>query len=197
MHFRHSCHAQQSCTMFVCELMNDQVHRNLMITANRNPSFHERVHKLPFTHIVITDSLARSGARTACITVPSLDVAEALTIFELARTTQVPVPGYIDSRRTRMASTWWMQRRTARTQRATSSYDNVWYTQPCLAVVPLSFQTLRHTRHAEFTRTQKNNNCAFTMTYRYNGLASASVLVTLTLFAISSTFKIYWHVQVL
>jgi hypothetical protein len=116
--------------MFVCELMNDQVHRNLMITANRNPSFHERVHKLPFTHIVITESVAHSEARIACITVPSPDIAEALTIYELARTTQVPVPGYIDNRGERCASTWWMQRRSTRSSRATSSYDNQWYTQP-------------------------------------------------------------------
>jgi hypothetical protein len=117
-----------------------------------NPSFHKRVHKLPFTHFVITDSVAHSEARIACITVPSPDIAEALTIYELARTTQVPVPGYIDNRGERCASTWWMQRRTTRSGRATSSYDNQWYTQPWVPVVPLSFQTLRHTWHAEFMR---------------------------------------------
>ena len=44
------------------------------------------IHDIPFIHVVIGERAA-SGARSASITVPSRDFAEALTIFELVRQT--------------------------------------------------------------------------------------------------------------
>ena len=77
---------------------------------------------MPFVHINITDSVAASGARTAIITIPSPDIAEAMTIFELTRTTQVPVPTHVDTRGSCFASTWRMQRRRS----SLSMHENRW-----------------------------------------------------------------------
>ena len=85
--------------------------RNLLITASKFPGFDTQTQVIPFTHTVIGDRAAESGARIAIITVTSRVLEEALTIFELVRQTQVPVDTRIDPRGMRFASFWWMQPR--------------------------------------------------------------------------------------
>ena len=65
--------------------------RNLLVTATKFPGYDTQTQCIPFTHIVIGDRAAESGARIAIITVTSRVLEEALTIFELVRQTQVPV----------------------------------------------------------------------------------------------------------
>ena len=86
-----------------------QVYNNLQISARRMQNYNPEIHDLPFHHVTIGQSQASSGARVAIVTVPSEDLREAMTMFQICRATQVPVPRYIDARQARYASTWWMQ----------------------------------------------------------------------------------------
>ena len=83
--------------------------RNLNLTAQTYPGYDTQLHEIPFVHVVIGKTQAASGARIAIITAPSRFLEEALTIFELVRQTQVPVPDNIDMRGIRFATCYWMQ----------------------------------------------------------------------------------------
>ena len=83
--------------------------RNLNLTTSTYPSFDTQLHEIPFVHVVIGKTQAASGARIAIITVPSFLLGDSLTIFELVRQTQVPVPDNIDMRGIRFATCYWMQ----------------------------------------------------------------------------------------
>ncbi len=75
------------------------------------PGFNPEAHNISF-HIatIARNSEVGSGARIAIITVPG-GLQEAETMFNIVRTTQVPVPRWIDPRGVRTAATWWMQPR--------------------------------------------------------------------------------------
>jgi hypothetical protein len=89
-----------------------QVYNNLQISARRMQNYSPEIHDLPFHHVTIGwHSQASSGARIAIVTVTSEDLREALTMFQICRATQVPVPRHIDARQARYAKTWWMQPR--------------------------------------------------------------------------------------
>ena len=88
-----------------------QVYNNLQISARRMHNYNPEIHDLPFHHVTIGQSQASSGARVAIVTVPSEDLREAMTMFQICRATQVPVPRHIDARQVRWAKTWWMQPR--------------------------------------------------------------------------------------
>ena len=72
--------------------------RHLNPTASTYPGFDTQLHEIPFVHVVIGRTQAASAARIAIITVLSRLLEEALTICELVRQTQAPVPDNIDMR---------------------------------------------------------------------------------------------------
>ena len=73
------------------------------MTARSNPAFDPDRHVLPFFHLVIASSVARSMARVAILTI--LDkTEEANTIRDLVRGTQVPAPSNVDVRSARFAT---------------------------------------------------------------------------------------------
>ena len=102
----------------------------LEATAARLPSYDRRTHRLPRLHVHIPRQVthAESGAKHAIIPVCTTEFTEAHTVFELARQTFDPVPADIDSRRERLASTWWMQPRGDEVQHDWTVSE--WYTRP-------------------------------------------------------------------
>ena len=70
-----------------------QVYNNLQISARRMQNYSPEIHDLPFHHVTIGQSQASSGARVAIVTVPSEDLREAMTMFQICHATQSPCHG--------------------------------------------------------------------------------------------------------
>jgi len=84
-----------------------KVYDTLNETADLQPGFSHDTHVLPFFHCYVTQSVAKSGARSAILAVPG-ELVDAQTIFDLISSTTLPVPDYVDRRGARYASHRWM-----------------------------------------------------------------------------------------
>ena len=105
-----------------------KVYGTLNETADLQPGFSHDTHVLPFFHCYVTQSVAKSGARSAILAVPG-ELVDAQTIFDLISSTTLPVPDYVDRRGARYASHRWMvpkDENERRNSRAATEYDRRW-----------------------------------------------------------------------
>ena len=85
----------------------------LKMTARNMPGWDVTRHVLPMHSVTIPQNatVTHSGAVHAIVTVRSRDLKHALTVMEVARNIEIPVPENVDIREQRYAATWWWQPR--------------------------------------------------------------------------------------